>query len=165
MNYGQVTSPNWNGGKGSYIQNFQQPSYADSYNYTTPQVTQPSVQQDQTQSFMRTSIPGRLVNSLEEVAPGEVPMDGTPIFFPKADGSLIYVASLNKEGRIATTTYIRQEQVAQNQQFQTGGLDNQAVSAIMERLDKMQKEIKRISRPRKRFYNNQNNSKEVRKDV
>lgn len=68
-----------------------------------PQMAQ-QAQQMQTPQ-MRTGITGRTVKSVEEIAPSEVPMDGTVAFFPAQDGSKIFAKGWNTDGTISTIEY------------------------------------------------------------
>ena len=47
------------------------------------------------------SIPGRLVNNLDEITPQEVPMDGSVSLFPTNDFSAIYAKTWTKDDTIA----------------------------------------------------------------
>lgn len=50
---------------------------------------------------------GRTVSKQEDIKiPGEVPMDGSLAYFPKDDGSEIYVKTYNANGTIGTKIYI-----------------------------------------------------------
>lgn len=55
-------------------------------------------------------ITGRRVNSLQEIMPNEVPMDGTMSLFPKSDYSCVYGKMWNTDGTIRTVCYLPQEQ-------------------------------------------------------
>ena len=54
----------------------------------------------------RNVLPGRSVANQDEVVAGEIPMDGSVAIFPKSDGSVIYVKSMNGNGTIDTKFYI-----------------------------------------------------------
>lgn len=51
----------------------------------------------------------KYINSLEDVTPSDVPMDGSSSFFPLIDGSTIYVKHWNSDGTIETIKYIKEE--------------------------------------------------------
>lgn len=141
---------NWNGGQNSYLGNYQTGQMAQ-----TGGQMQGNFNQSMPQMVQQAMIPGRMVNSLDDVVPGEVPMNGNPTYFPTADGEMIYMLRWTREGKIEPTPFVRQRTdvppmnatVSNDEIFQT----------IMTRLDEMQKEIKRISRPRHR---NQSQKKE-----
>lgn len=156
-NYQNRPPQNWNGGQNSYLNAYQSNQTAQmpttGYFQNTPQ--QPMVQQ--------TMIPGRLVNSLDDVVPGEVPMNGNPTYFPTVDGEMVHVLRWTREGKIEPTTYIRQK--ATSDKMLTVIPNEEAFQTIMNRLDEMQKEIKRISRPRKRNTQYVANNQEVKEDL
>lgn len=164
MNYGQAqqATPNWNGGQNSYISGFQ--NGVNPMNQFNNGMGQTNAQQRQVPSMVqRPTIPGRLVNSINEVAPGEVPMDGNPTYFPTADGEVIHACYWTREGKIETVNYIRQK-ADLNDKTVTVIPNDEAFQTIMSRLDEMQKEIKRISRPRKRNFT-QSNALEEKTEV
>lgn len=81
-----------------YYQNpFQQ------YQQYAPMIPQQMPQMQAPQ--MRTGITGRMVKSVDEIAPSEVPMDGTVAFFPSQDGSVIFAKGWNTDGTISTIEY------------------------------------------------------------
>lgn len=51
---------------------------------------------------------GRVVASPDDIMPNEVPMDGTPSFFPKEDFSCIYGRKWMPDGRIVPVTFVPQ---------------------------------------------------------
>lgn len=51
-------------------------------------------------------IAGRIVASADDIAPNEVPMDGTLAFFPASDGSSIFARAWQRDGTIATIRYV-----------------------------------------------------------
>lgn len=53
----------------------------------------------------QAGLQGRVVGTVSEVRPNDVPSDGSPSFFPLNDYSEIYVKSLNNEGLISTVVY------------------------------------------------------------
>lgn len=81
------------------------------YNPTTvgmPGYSQNSVGGNQTPG----NIPGRLVDSPDEIAPKEVPMDGSLGVFPLRDGSGIITKSWMSDGTIRTTRFVKEEQAS-----------------------------------------------------
>lgn len=153
-NYQNRPPQNWNGGQNSYLSAYQ--------NGQTAQMPAAGYFQSNQQPMVQQSmIPGRLVNSLDDIVPGEVPMNGNPTYFPTADGEMVHVLRWTREGKIEPTTYIRQKATASTSQLAAAQSD-EAFQMIMSRLDEMQKEIKRISRPRKR--NQFQNAQQVKED-
>lgn len=80
------------------------PNQYASVNYTQQQPQ--FVQQQQSPAQMRMSLPGRFINSIDEVKPGEIPMDGSIGLFPQADASCIYVKAWKSDGTINTIKYV-----------------------------------------------------------
>lgn len=78
---------------------------------------------------------GRVVVSPEDIMPNEVPMDGTPSFFPKADFSCIYGRKWMPDGRIVPVTFVpmteTQDVVEENQNGAT-------MEEILDRLSTIQ---------------------------
>ena len=50
-------------------------------------------------------IPGRIVNTPDEIRPNEVPNDGSIAVFPLNDGSAVYLKYFTGEGRINTVKF------------------------------------------------------------
>lgn len=74
--------------------------------YMQPQqayMQQPQIQpQAQPQTWQQLS--GKLVNNVEEITANDVPMNA-PAYFPKCDGSGIYVKQWTANGTISTVLY------------------------------------------------------------
>lgn len=112
------------------------------YGYQSPfqYQTQPIYNQVQQQTpQQRNSLPGRIVNNIEEVNANEIPMDGNCAYFVTADGSEIYGKKWLPSGTIATTHY---KSVLDNVGVQDSKKYNEEVKgefkAINERLDKIE---------------------------
>ena len=73
---------------------FQQQPYVPSM----PTMPQMPVQQP--------GIAGHMVGSHEEIKPNDVPMNGSPAYFPAQDGSVIYAKAWNPDGSITTIRYL-----------------------------------------------------------
>lgn len=78
--------------------------YPQSYWPTMPQ-PYPAVPQQQP-STPRTDISGRFVNSVDEVLPNEVAMDGSISVFPMRDYSSIFVKQWTPDGTIRTLEFV-----------------------------------------------------------
>lgn len=88
------------------------------------------------------TLTGRLVRGVEDIAPNEVPMDGSYGFFPVADGSAIYVSRWAPDGsRIEHLKFILDGAQTQNEK----SFEQQ----VLERLDKIEKTV---NRPFKKNY-------------
>lgn len=51
------------------------------------------------------SLSGRIVKSVEEIVPNEVPMNGSVALFPTSDMSAIFVKGWNQDGTISTVVF------------------------------------------------------------
>lgn len=99
------------------------------------------------------NITGRVVRQIDEVAPNEVPMDGSVSFFPQSDLSCVYAKQWTKKGTIATTRYVLEQTSISN--GDTPKESNDLYAAIMSRLDKIEgivASIKPYNRYQKRRY-------------
>lgn len=113
------TPANWNRPTTS----IQQPQVT-----TLPYIPQPTVM-----------IPGKVVNSHEEIGPQDVPMNGQVSFFPKADYSEIYAKCWTNDGRIDTRVYIMKP-VDEPAQVSTIATD-EVLSEILSRLQTIEKKL------------------------
>lgn len=52
-------------------------------------------------------IPGHIVNTIAEVVPNDVPMNGSISVFPTSDGQNIFTKAWNADGTISTVRYER----------------------------------------------------------
>lgn len=103
--YGQMPSPyhsivpmSW---QSPYQDIVQMPSYSQ-----TPQFQQPQMPQ-QSQPFVPIQIYGHTIKDENtEIAPNDVPMDGTVSLFPTEDYSCIFAKHWNKDGKITTTKFV-----------------------------------------------------------
>lgn len=84
----------------------QQPQYST---YQPYQNQVPTFRSQQTPTIL-----GKYINNVEEIAPNEVPMDGTLAFFPKLDGSEIYAKFWDKEGKLNTIKFVQENTNAAN---------------------------------------------------
>lgn len=50
--------------------------------------------------------PGRVVPSMDQITPGEVPTDGSVGWFPLQDGSAVIAKQWQQDGSISTTRYV-----------------------------------------------------------
>lgn len=80
-----------------------QPQYPQAYPGMPQQMTIP---QQQIPTPVVQSIPGHIVNGMNDIVPNDVPMDGSCSFFPVSDGSAIYVKAWNSNGTIQTVKYV-----------------------------------------------------------
>ncbi len=122
----------------------QQQSYGSEQSAQNNQIliSTPKVPEEQQPTY----ISGRYVQDVKSIRPNEVRPDGNPTVFPLVDRSAIITKELNEMGTIDTYVYVRQE-VAQNNQ---NGQD--PIQMIMDRLDNIEKEIKKT-----RYYKGNKN--------
>lgn len=118
----------------------QQPTYS---NYQP----QNMVQQPVPRSQGTIGIPGRVVNSTNEIMPSDVPMDGTTSLFPLMDGSVILAKSWNMDGTIKTERYIKESP-------QPDIPEESPFDQIMKRLDSIEKVLNRKPNEKKGGENN-----------
>lgn len=97
-----------------------------------------------------SSIPGRMVNNLDEITPQEVPMDGSVSLFPQNDYSAIYAKTWTKDGRITTVKYIPEQPQATTEQK----------SPLEQHLDRIEQKLSDLDRKlnRPRNYQKRTNS-------
>lgn len=106
-----------------------------------PQVQQPVYRPMVPQNNF-PAIPGKIVNTLEDVRPNEVPGDGSIAVFPCQDLSCIYVKYISGDGRINTVKFVVETpdvspvDVAPNQ---NGNFED-----IKKRLDKIEKNLSKL---------------------
>lgn len=106
----------------------------------------PNLYQNQLNRFQ--SIPGRLVNNLDEITPQEVPMDGSVSLFPQNDYSCIYAKTWTKDGTIATMKFIPEQPVATEPQKSP---IEERFDKIDQRFDKLEKMLSNRNKPRKPY--------------
>lgn len=81
----------------------------------TPQYTPQNTSQQQSPNVSAAALKGRVVEDISEVKPGEVPMDGSFCYYPKRDGTEIYVKVWGPKGDLLTFTFIPQEPIVEAQ--------------------------------------------------
>lgn len=106
--------------------------------YQNPYVQQPNRFQ---------SIPGRLVNNLDEITPQEVPMDGSVSLFPQNDYSAIYAKTWTKDGTIATVKFVPEQPQMEPQKSPL----EERLDRIDQRFDKLEKMLSNRNKPRKPY--------------
>lgn len=52
------------------------------------------------------NIMGKIIQAENDIMPGDIPMNGTPCFFPMNDGSAIFMKRWNADGTISTEKFI-----------------------------------------------------------
>lgn len=97
---------------------------------------------------------GRYIQSIDEVMPREVPMDGRAAIFPTQSLEEIYLKAWDRTGSIKTFRYILDTTQNLNEQGTVQGFN--VGSQILERLDKLEQ---RLNDQSKASNNRRTNSK------
>lgn len=108
-NYSWNTNPYY-GAPNPYQNNIPMPSPYQN-NVPMPQYTQynpmPNQAPQQTQQFVPIQIHGHTIkDESTEIAPNDVPMDGSVSLFPTENYSCIFAKHWNKDGKITTTKFV-----------------------------------------------------------
>lgn len=110
------------------------------YQFSSIQPYQMPIQQVQPQmqvpSIPTATLSGRIVKSIEEIVPNEVPMNGSVAVFPCSDFSSIYVKGWNPDGTISTIQYTPVKTEQQDEQ------PSITLNDIMEQLTNIQDILK-----------------------
>jgi hypothetical protein len=88
-------------------------------------------------------IPGRVVKNPNEIRPNDVPMDGSPSYFPTDDGNYIFAKCWNSDGTIRTVRYGRIDEAIQESEADIS-------KAILDRLDRIEKALSQKKAPTKK---------------
>lgn len=99
-------------------------------------------------------IPVRVVFSPEQIAPQEIPTNGSPALFPLSDGSRIIVKSLLPNGMFDEQIYVLQKNEAPQQQEKPMSDFDQVIN----RLGHMEEKMNQIMQD---LYGNKNEGQEV----
>lgn len=81
-------------------------------------------------------LPGRVITSMQEMRPQDVPMDGSPAVFPTNDGQYVYLKFWDQDCNCQTIRYVRDNSTIQKQEK-----PKDPMQLIMERLDEIEKRI------------------------
>ena len=108
------------------------------YSPQVPQINERIFQQTPQQAPppRPTYLPGRVVNSPDDIRASEIPMDGTVAVFPASDYSYVVLKAWNSNGSIQTEIY---QHVNPNAEKQEDPKFAEFKMAIDERLDKFEK--------------------------
>lgn len=132
---------------------FQYP-YQNMQNCYTPPMQrnyiQPSIQQ--AQQTQNTNF--KLVDSIEVVKAMDIPMDGNPYYFPKADETEIFSKKWLPNGTTQILTYKavlnnQTDNLPQNELESRFAMDKSLVDGIIERLDELSDKIDKINKPQR----------------
>lgn len=95
----------------NYNQMVNQQNFQNQGNFNTQQQSIPMNNQFR---FNPSVIFGRLVENIDVLKKMEVPFDGNKYYFPKADGSEIYVKQWLENGSTEIVSYVRKSEDEQN---------------------------------------------------
>lgn len=116
------------------------------YGYQQP-VYRPPVQQMAQQPPMISAIPGRVVNTFDDIRPNEVPGDGSISVFPQGDLSCIYVRYIAGDGTIKTRKFVEETETVAADIPSTGQTNQNGVpdyAALNEKLDRIDKKLSKL---------------------
>ena len=128
--------------------NFQQNTGTFGQNYTLPNQYQPA--------WNRPNYPtlaGKIITSMQDIKPNEIPTDGSPSIFPASDFSCIFVKAWGQDGNIQTVKYVPENQSNQQQSSNEFGL-------IMEKLNAMEQYMQNNFVKNPNFQQNRKPNKE-----
>lgn len=95
----------------------------------TPQINERIFQQQpQTPPPRPTYLPGRVVNSPDDIRASEIPMDGTVAVFPASDYSYVVLKAWNSNGSIQTEIYQHVNPNAEKQEDPKSNSDRMEMS-------------------------------------
>ncbi len=95
-------------------------------------------------------IRGKVVNSLNDITPQDVPMDGSPSFFPNADYTCVYMKVWDGNGTIKTFRFIPELEASSTpdpKALPMNGVINDLASSLNQRLDAFEKRMNDILGP------------------
>lgn len=140
QNYGNQqysNYPQYNTGYQPMYQQYPNPQAQGYQQFQNQPLNNPQIAQR-----MNNSIPGRLINDVNEVAPNEVSMDGTVSFFPLKDYSCIYAKIWNSDGTIGTYKFVP-EKIEQDKHVEQKPVSLD-LSEVMKRFDKIENYLEDI---------------------
>lgn len=139
--------------------------YPVNYNLMNPQqqymnyFTQPMQQQIQQPVMQQQSyLSGKIIDSIDTVKVTDIPMDGNSHYFPKADGSEIYVKRWLPNGSTEVATYTRvvDVPVEEEKKFDFNSMENN----LNERLNSIEDHLSKLEKQFTTKSNSRNSSKE-----
>ena len=125
-----------------------------------PQLNQLQQTQQPVRTIQNGSLNGRVVQTLNDIVPNDVPSDGSIGLYPVQDYSCIFAKQWNNDGSIATIKFVPE---TQPQQEQTTQVD---LSAVLDRLNDIEDLVKNLNyRKPYQKHNNRNNSPASKDEV
>lgn len=140
--------------------NYGQPQL-NNLQQVAPQTPQPMPQQ---QPVQNGSFYGRVVGSIDEIKPSDIPTNGTIGLFPMSDYSCIFAKQWNNDGSISTVKFV--PEIVDAEPIQAGSDISQI---IVDKLDTIDESIGRLSKQlnyrNKKPYNKYDKDRNVKTEV
>lgn len=143
MYQGVIGIPQTNGVAGGFVPQPYSPAY---YNPSVPSSLYPQVQTPARPTTYQQPnyISSRLIKSLDEITPQEVPMDGSVSLFPMEDYSCVYAKAWNRDGTIRTVKYIPEKQEEVTQESTAGFAGADVLNDILENIADLTQDVNDI---------------------
>lgn len=143
MYQGVIGVPQTNGVAGGFVPQPYSPAY---YNPSVPSSLYPQVQTPARPTTYQQPnyISSRLIKSLDEITPQEVPMDGSVSLFPMEDYSCVYAKAWNRDGTIRTVKYVPEKQEEVTQDSVTGFAGADVLNDILENIADLTQDVNDI---------------------
>lgn len=143
MYQGVIGVPQTNGVAGGFVPQPYSPAY---YNPSMPSSLYPQVQTPARPTTYQQPnyISSRMIKSLDEITPQEVPMDGSVSLFPMEDYSCVYAKAWNRDGTIRTVKYIPEKQEEVTQDSVTGFAGADVLNDILENIADLTQDVNDI---------------------
>lgn len=126
------------------INNMQPQMYGQLKNYQTPEWQRMNINpymRGFPQQLQQTGLPGKYIQSLNDVVVSEVPQDGSVAFFPTSDFSKIYAKAWTADGKIQTEEYVQ----VKGNQIEMPGIEQQILSRL-EKIEEMLTPQKKVTK-------------------
>ena len=143
MYQGVIGVPQTNGVAGGFVPQPYSPAY---YNPSVLSSLYPQVQTPARPTTYQQPnyISSRLIKSLDEITPQEVPMDGSVSLFPMEDYSCVYAKAWNRDGTIRTVKYVPEKQEEVTQDSTTGFAGADVLNDILENIADLTQDVNDI---------------------
>lgn len=110
------------------------------FNPYYPTAINPIPQSQQSPSYTRPMLIGKVVNKIEEVTPNDIPMDGSFGMFPLQDRSMIFLKRWNSDGTITTEKFVKEQTDIPKEPDKDPVLEG--LDMLRERIDRIEKSLK-----------------------
>lgn len=94
----------------------------------------------QSMSYTKPTLIGKVVNRSEDVTPNDIPMDGSYGVFPLQDRSKLYLKKWNADGTITTETYVKEVIDIPKEPINDPLADE--IAMLRQQLDRIEKSLK-----------------------